>query len=128
MRQIYIAGSSSAQVLKIGTSEMSLHAINQMNLYSYGGYSDWRCLIAYKLPNSRIASTIEQAIFLQFDNVSTFFGERNWFGMVKSDYLAAKNALTELLLKSNIFSIVLCKFISGGTLLIFSEIFFQLEP
>jgi hypothetical protein len=62
-KDIYVAYSSSKELIKIGVSEDHENRINQMNSYGYAGIYDWECVFSQWVRNSgRIESIAHESL------------------------------------------------------------------
>ncbi|CAM8391490.1 Bacteriophage T5, Orf172 DNA-binding [Candidatus Methylopumilus planktonicus] len=62
-KDIYVAYSSSKNVIKIGISDDYEKRIDQMNSYGYGGIYDWECVFSEWVRNSgRIESLAHESL------------------------------------------------------------------
>jgi T5orf172 domain len=61
--EVYVAGSASGRVVKVGTSANSEERVGHLNSYVYGGQSDWQRLFVTRVQNAgRVEADAQQAL------------------------------------------------------------------
>ncbi len=99
-KNVFIAGTKSGKILKLGTSKNYLQNIDTLNLYNYAGFKDWEPIIAFELDDTvqcqyKVERKIRRYFFSKL--VQQNGREFHCVDLIKCKYTRVKTALSESL-------------------------------